>query len=201
MNYAITIARQFGAAGLPVAERLSEKLGIEYYNRDLVDRAAEELKIPATEVLEEEELKDEGRDSFFEKLYPLGNGPKNKQDKIFAAQSHVIQRLAESRSCIIVGRCGDYVLNSHKNALHIYLHASMEYRIKNCMDYLHMTEEEAAKVIPKAEKARNRYYLHYTGYMQDDPEHKDFIIDTEKFGIEGTADILSDIARTFLSGK
>ena len=113
MNYVVTIARQFGAAGLPVAEKLAEKLGIEYYNRDLVDKAAEELDIPAAEILEEEELRNGGQDTIFEKLYPLGNGPKNKQDKIFATQSHVIQRLADRESCVVVGRCSDYVLKNH----------------------------------------------------------------------------------------
>ncbi|MCR4590994.1 MAG: cytidylate kinase-like family protein [Lachnospiraceae bacterium] len=201
MNYVITIARQFGAAGLPVAEKLAQKLGIEYFNRDLVDKAAEELQIPAAEVLEEEELKDGGRDSIFDKLYPLGNGPRSKQDKIFAAQSHVIQRLAERESCIIVGRCADFVLRSRENALHVYLYSPLEYRIHNCVAYLKMSEEEAKKVIPKAEKARNNYYSHYAGYMQDDPAHKDILINTERFGIEGTANVLEQIVRTNLLNK
>ena len=201
MNYVITIARQFGAAGLPVAEKLAEKLGIEYFNRDLVDKAAEELDIPASEILEEEELKDGRRDAVFEKLFPLGNGPKNRQDKIYAAQSHVIQRLAERGSCIIVGRCSDYVLNSHENALHVYLHASFDERVKNCVEYLNMTEAEAKRVVPRAEKARNSYYLHYTGYMQDDPDHKDIIIDSGRFGIEGTAEILENAVRKFLCSE
>lgn len=195
MNYVVTIARQFGAAGLPVAEKLAEKLGIEYYNRDLVDKAAEELDIPAAEILEEEELSNGGQDTIFEKLYPLGNGPKNKQDKIFAAQSHVIQRLADRESCVVVGRCSDYVLKNHENSLHVYLYANLESRMKYCVDYLGMSEDEAAKMIPKAEKARNNYYLHYAGYMQDDPAHKDILINTGRFGVEETADILEKIVR------
>ncbi len=195
MNYVVTIARQFGAAGLPVAEKLAEKLGIEYYNRDLVDKAAEELDIPAAEVLEEEELRNGGQDTIFEKLYPLGNGPKNKQDKIFAAQSHVIQRLADRESCVVVGRCADYVLKNHENALHVYLYADIESRMKYCVDYLGMSEDEASKMIPKAEKARNNYYLHYAGYMQDDPAHKDILINTGRFGVDETADILEKIVR------
>ena len=195
MKYVITIARQFGGAGLPVAEKLAERLGIEYYNRDLVDRAAEELNIPAAEVLEEEELKNSGQDSIFEKLFPLGNGPGYKQDKIFAAQSHVIRWLSDRESCIILGRCSDYVLKSHENSLHVYLYADLEIRVKNCIEYLGLTEEQARKTIPKAEKARDNYYRHYTGYMQDDPGHKDLCIDTGRFGIDGTVDILENIAR------
>ncbi len=195
MNYVVTIARQFGAAGLPVAEELSKRLGVEYYNRDLVDRAAEELKIPASKVLEEEELNNGSRDTFFEKVFPLGNGPGDLQDKIFAAQSHVIQSLAGRESCIIVGRCADYVLSDQKNSLNVYLYASLEERIKNCIEYLGMTAEEAKRVIPKAEKARNNYHLHYTGYMQDDPAHKDILIDTGKVGISVTAEILEKIVR------
>ncbi|MCR5023491.1 MAG: cytidylate kinase-like family protein [Lachnospiraceae bacterium] len=195
MNYVVTIARQFGAAGLPVAEKLAEKLGIEYYNRDLVDKAAEELDIPAAEILEEEELRNGGQDTIFEKLYPLGNGPKNKQDKIFAAQSHVIQRLADRESCVVVGRCSDYVLKNHENSLHVYLYADLESRMKYCVDYLEMSEDEASKMIPKAEKARNNYYLHYAGYMQDDPAHKDILINTGRFGVDETADILEKIVR------
>ncbi len=199
MNYVITIARQFGGAGLPVAEELSERLGIEYYNRELVDRAAEELKIPAAKVLEEEELKDGSRDTFFEKLFPLGNGPSDLQDRIFAAQSHVIQSLAAKESCIMVGRCADYVLRDHENTLNVYLYASLESRVKNCMEYLKMSEEEARKIIPGAEKARDNYHLHYTGYRLDDPDHKDILIDTGKFGVTGTVDILEFIVRNRFS--
>jgi len=195
MNYVVTIARQFGAAGLPVAEKLAEKLGIEYYNRDLVDKAAEELDIPAAEILEEEELINSGQDTIFEKLYPLGNGPRNRQEKIFAAQSHVIQRLADRESCIIVGRCSDYVLKNHSNALHVYLYADMETRIKYCVDYLSMSGDDAAKTIPKAEKARNDYYLHYAGYAQDDPVHKDIFINTGRFSVDEVSDMLEKIVR------
>lgn len=195
-DYVITIARQFGAAGLPVAEELSRRLNIEYFNRVLVDRAAEELKIPAAKVLEEEELKDGRRDSIFEKLFPLGNGPRDLQDKIFAAQSHVIQSLAENRSCIIVGRCADYVLRKFDNTLNVYFYASLEARVRYCVDYLGMSEDEALKIIPKAEKARKNYHIHYTGYELDDPAHKDLLIDTGKFGVSGTADILEHIIKT-----
>ena len=198
MNYVITIARQFGAAGLPVAKELSERLGIEYYNRELVDKAAEELKIPASRVLEEEELNDGARDTIFEKIFPLGNGPRDLQDKIFAAQSHVIQSLAARESCIIVGRCADFVLSDHGNSLNVYLFASMEERIRNCVAYLDMSSEEAKKIIPKAEKARNNYHLHYAGYGQDDPAHKDLLIDTGKVGISLTVEIIEKIVRTRL---
>ena len=195
MKYVVTIARQFGAAGLPVAEKLAEKLGVEYYNRDLVDKAAEELNIPAAEVLEEEELKNSGQDSIFEKLFPLGNGPKDRQDKIFAAQSHVIQRLSDRESCVIVGRCSDYILKNHSNSLHVYLYADLDSRVKYCVDYLGMSESEAMKMIPRAEKARNNYYMHYAGYTQDDPLHKDILINTGRFGVDETADILEKIVR------
>ena len=147
------------------------------------------------EVLEEEENHLDPGDSIFNKLYPLGNGPKARQEKIFAAQSHVIQTLAERQSCIILGRCGDFVLQKKENAIHAYLYASIEERIKNCVEYLHMTEDEAGKVIPRAEKARNNYYLHYAGYEHDDPAHKHIMIDTGKFGIDGAVEILEGMVR------
>ena len=131
-KYVITINRQFGSLGRPIAKRLAEKLGIGYYDRDLIDKAAKALDLPAS-VIDEEEEKAEGHVSvpFRTMLYPLGKGTSDMQDKIFHAQENLIRFLSENETCVIVGRCSDFVLLDRENSMHIYIYAPYQDRLKN----------------------------------------------------------------------
>ena len=123
-TYVVTIQRQFGSMGRPIARNMSEKLGIEFYDRDLVDQAAQKLNLPVSRVRENEETGEKkGRNPFWQMLLPLGSESPDEQDKIFEAQKNIIQFLAEKESCIIVGRCSDFILHDMKNAMHIYIYA------------------------------------------------------------------------------
>ena len=117
-KYVVTITRQFGSLGRPIAKRMSEILDIEYYDRDLVDEAAKKLKLPVSVVdKEEESAKKVPLNPFTRMKYPLGKGTSDTQDAIFEAQQNIIQFLAEKETCIIVGRCSDFILEEMKNAM------------------------------------------------------------------------------------
>ena len=111
-KYVVTITRQFGSLGRPIAKRLSEILQIEYYDRDIVEKTAERMNLPVSVISDQEERSS----GFFRMLFPLGTEAEEKQRRLFQVQSEIISRLAEKGSCIIVGRCADYVLAEERNA-------------------------------------------------------------------------------------
>ena len=195
-KFVVTITRQFGSLGLPGAMRMSEILGIEYYDRDIVDQAAKKLKLPVSVINQEEEKAAKPEISPFSRMmFPLGKGTSSTQDSIFEAQKNIIEFLAEKHSCIIVGRCSDFILGDEKNSMHIYIYASYEARLKHCTEDLGMEEAEARRMIKSVDEARNSYHMQYAGYLPDDKRFKDILIDSSLFGVEGTAEFLAEAVR------
>lgn len=191
-KYVITIARQFGSLGRPIAHRMSELLGIEYYDRDIVDATAKRLNQSVSTISNQEES---AKGAFGKMKFPLGTGTNNIQDEIFKTQSKIINEISEKESCIIVGRCSDYVLQERKNSIHIFIYAPIEERLRNCVDVLHMTPEDAKKTIKEVDKARESYHMHYAKFSPSDYRYKDIMINSSLLGIEGTAQHLVNIIK------
>lgn len=196
-KYIVTIARQFGSLGRPIAMRMSEKLGIEFYDRDIVEAAAQKLNLPVSKIneIEESARKNVKTNSFRRMMYPLGTQADEMQDKLYEAQQNIIKFLAERESCIIVGRCSDFILAEEPNVIRIYIYAPYEARVKNCVNDLNMDEEEARKMIKSVDEARDHYHMHYTGYLPNDQRFKEIMIDSSMLGTEGTADFLVDAVK------
>ena len=195
-KYVVTITRQFGSLGRPIAKRMSEILDIGYYDRDLVDEAAKKLKLPVSVVdKEEESAKKVPLNPFTRMKYPLGKGTSDTQDAIFEAQQNIIQFLAEKETCIIVGRCSDFILEEMKNAMHIYIYAPYDVRVQQSVDNLKMDIQEARQMIVDVDEARDSYHMHYAGYLPDDKNHKDIMIDSSFLGVEKTAQFLAEADR------
>ena len=195
-KYVVTITRQFGSLGRPIAKRMSEILDIGYYDRDLVDEAAKKLKLPVSVVdKEEESAKKVPLNPFTRMKYPLGKGTSDTQDAIFEAQQNIIQFLAEKETCIIVGRCSDFILEEMKNAMHIYIYAPYDVRVQQSVDNLKMDIQEARQMIVDVDEARDSYHMHYAGYLPDDKNHKDILIDSSFLGVEKTAQYLAEAVR------
>lgn len=196
-KYVITITRQFGSMGRPIAKKMAEQLGIEYYDRDIVDQAAKKLNLPVSLVDEAEESakKVAVASPYSRMIYPLGKGTTTTQDKIFEAQQNIIKFLAEKETCIIVGRCADFTLEEMKNAMHVYIYASYAARLEHCIKDLNMEEREAHKMIAAVDQARESYHMQYAGYLPDDKNHKDILIDSSFLGVDGTASYLVEAVR------
>ncbi len=191
-HYAVTINRQFGSLGRPIARDLSRILGIDYYDRDIVDRVAKETDLPVSVVSSEEERSKSG---FFFMKFPLGRGTSETQDRIYETQRRIISHIADREDCIIVGRCSDFVLRNHPNLVRIFIYASYEKRMENCIRNLHMDADSANKMIRDVDQARDAYHLRYAGYTPGDFRHNDFMIDSGFLGIENTAQYLADLIR------
>lgn len=191
-NYVITFTRQFGSLGRQVAQKVSEILEIEYYDRDIVEHAAKKMNLPSSTVTEAEESV---KASLFNMQYPLGIGTTKIQDKIFETQKELINEYAEKENCIVVGRCADYILRDHPNSLHFFLYASYEERIVNCVNALYLSVAEAKKMIKSVDSARASYHKHYAGYLPGDRNHYDILINTAMLGVDGTAELIAEIAK------
>ena len=176
-QYVITISRQFGSMGRSIARELSEILGIEFLDRDIVEATAKRMGLPVSVISDEEESM---KSTFFRRQYPLGMGISSLKDEIFLTQKNIIRDFAAKGSCIIVGRCADYILEDIPNHLNVYVYAPDEARLKNCVD---------------VDAARNRYHKAYIPGWQSVFDHKDLMIDSSRFGIDGTAKILADIVK------
>lgn len=195
-KYIVTITRQFGSMGRPIARHMSEILGIEYYDRDIVDATAKKMNLPVSTVSDAEES---AKNPFFDFLFPLGMENSARKDMIFQTQKSIIMDLADKGSCIVIGRCSDYVLRHCNNLLNIYIYAPIEYRYERCIKDLNIKPENARKMITSVDKAREKYHWKYAGYGCMD--HKDIMINTELFGVEKTAEVLADIVRKKFSQK
>ena len=191
-RYVITISREFGSLGRPIAKRLAELLGIEFYDREIVEKTAQNLGLPVSVIKDREESV---KNRFFNMSYPLGNEATEQQDQIFHEQTKIIREVADKHSCIIVGRCGDYVFENEKNCLRVHIYAPYEARYRNCVDILRMDQEAAKRTIRKVDKARKAYHLHYAGFAPGDPQHLDLLINSDIFGINGTAETLAQIVK------
>ena len=189
-KFTITITREFGSLGRSIARELSQILGVEFYDRDIVEEVANKLNLPVSTVSNEEE---KSRHSFFPRMFPLGTDEEYMQDIIFDVQKDIILNLAKKSSCILVGRCSDFLLEKEKNNINIFIYASYEKRLQNCVDTLGMTESEAKRMILSVDRARNAYHKKYAGYLPGDPEHKQLMIDSSLLGVTGTAKLIAEI--------
>ncbi|MDD6428245.1 MAG: cytidylate kinase-like family protein [Lachnospiraceae bacterium] len=187
-RFIVTISRQFGSLGRPIAIKLSELLGVNFYDRDIVEMTAKNLGMPVSEIKKHEESVGSGE--YLRMMFPLGRSATETQDMIFNEQTRIIRDIADRESCIIVGRCSDFILGNEKNAMHIFIYAPYEDRLRNSIDVLRMGKDEAEKMIKKVDRARKAYHLHYAGYAPEDLLHHDLLLNSSLLGINGSAESL-----------
>ena len=168
----ITISREYASGGRYVGKLLSEKLGINFYDKELIDLAATESGL-ANKYIEETE--EESRKT-------------TNDDRIFIAESKVIKRLADNSSCVIVGRCADYILKDNKNVLKVFLYSNDESKVLRATKYYGLNKSDALKQIKKINKEREKHYNFYTNRKWKDFNNYDLAINVDKLGVEKTAE-------------
>lgn len=189
-RFVVTISRQFGSMGRTIAQLMAWELGINFYDRDIVEETAKRMGLPISVISAEEENVDS---NYFKRQYPLGEGTSNIQDEIFSIQKNIIEDLAKKESCIIVGRCADSILADMENRLNIYIYAPYEKRLENCTKVLKMEEKKARKMIREVDQSRELYHRRYCPEYTDAFSNRDLLIDSSRFGIEKTAEMLAEI--------
>ncbi len=190
----ITIARQYGSGGRTIGQMLAKELGIHYYDKELLKLASEESGIHerlfagADEKLKNSPLLRITRKIYQGQLIPPESEDFTSMENLFNYQAKVIKELAEEESCIIIGRCGDYVLRDYDNVLSVFVHAPEDYCIEQARQKLSMPDKEIRKFILKTDKARADYYKHYTGREWTDARNYDLCLDSSKLGMERCMD-------------
>lgn len=197
-NTIITIGRQFGSGGHEIGELLAKKLGIPFYDRNLVKMAAEELHI--TE--EQAELEDEKKLMSIVSNYNLAMGgysdfmanaefyaPVGRD--LYAVQSAIIKKLAQKGSCVIVGRCADYVLKDYPGCINVFICASKEDRKNRVMDKYHLSERKAAEKMKKIDRERKYYYETYSGKEWGSIQSHQILMNSSLLGKEKIVEYLA----------
>lgn len=191
-NVIITIAREYGSGGRYVGKLLAEKLNVKFYDKELIDVVSNESGL-STEYIEENEQNIHGNLlSSFNTQYTdnLSN-----DDNLFIAESKVVKEIAEKGSCVIVGRCSNYILRDNKNVINVFLYSDDENKVKRAVKYYGLNEKTALKEINKINKSREKHYSYYTNQNWKDLNNYDFAINVDILGVDKTADILANLIK------
>ena len=194
----ITIGRQFGSGGREVGQKLAKALGISYYDKELMTLAANESG------LSEDCFKgaDEQTSDLFSFAFPVGynmlgmisssyyNTDYLSNDKLFQYQSDAIRHVAEKESCVIVGRCADYILRDNPNCLSFFVHNKYENRISRVIEMLQTDRAGAKAKMYKVDKSRAAYYNYYTNKEWGVAASYDFSVDVSVLGIDQTVEFM-----------
>lgn len=184
----ITIAREYGSGGRYVGKLLSEQLNIPCYDKELIYLTAKESGLTKAYIEENEQQK-----KSFSPFYSMDN-------ELFFAESKVIKKLAKN-SCIIIGRCADYVLEKNKNVYRVFLYNSDEAKVKRACKYYGLNKEKALAQIKKINKAREKHYNFYTNRKWMNMNNYDICLDVDALGPVNTALLLADIIEKKIDNK
>jgi len=197
MKTVITIGRQFGSGGREIGVRLSQKLNIPFYDKELLRAAAEKSGLceKIFENLDEQPkslLYSLAMDSYMFSLPGDGAGDSLEQ-QVYLATYDTVRRLADQGPCVIIGRCADYALEDRKNALRLFIDAPLEDRIKAVAAREKLAPEKAKNLILRTDKRRASYYEYYSSQKWGDVDSYDFCLDSSIFGTDGTVDLIEKI--------
>ena len=195
MKTIITIGRQYGSAGHSIGKILADDLGIKYYDKELLERAAKDSGL-CQELFENHDEKP--TNSFLYSLvmdsYSFGYGstmmdmPLNQ--KVFLAQFDAIKKISQDGPCVIVGRCADYALADKPHCLNIFIRSNMDDRIKRISERLNVPENKAKDIIKKKDKERSSYYNYYTSKKWGDARSYDLCLNTSQISVEDSIELI-----------
>ena len=200
-NIVITIARQYGSGGRTVGEMLANDLGIHYYDKELIKLASEESGINEGLFLDaDEKLRNNG---FFKVPVNVYKGeiigPDSKDftstDNLFNFQAKSIKKLAETTSCVIIGRAANFVLKDYDNVLSVFVHAPHDFLMQEAGKVQPLKGKELEKFCAREDKYRSDYYTHHTGQKWTDAMNYDLCLDSSKLGFEKCVEAIKAHAR------
>ena len=181
----ITIAREYGSGGRYVGRLIADRLGIKFYDKDLVTELSKQTGL-SEEYIENNEQKRNSIDALNNGYYfNLSNS-----DELFVKESELIKELAEKESCVIIGRCSDFILKDNENVINVFIYSDMENRINRAVDRYGIDRKEAEKIIKNTDKMRANHYKHYTGKKWGETGNYDMCINSDTLGVEKSADLI-----------
>lgn len=196
MNKIITISRQYGSGGREVGKKLAEHYGIPFYDNEIISSAAKESGFSEVAFQKAEE---KATNSFLYSIamgmsaygnMDMGFAPISVDDQLFLAETKVIRRFAKQGPCVIVGRCADYVLKDMPNTMNLFIHASMESRIKRAIEIYGLEKPRAEENILKFDKCRSNYYGFHTGKKWGDLTNYHLCLRSDIGGMDHTVETI-----------
>ena len=191
----ITIGREYGSGGHQIGQALAERLGVKFYDKQIISLAAQKSGLSDEFIANNEQRVRSGlmqnlaasaaySSGFFSGQYlPLS-------ESIFISQAQVIRDVAAKESAVIVGRCADYVLAGRENTINVFIHAPAEERVKRIMALYHLDEAAAIKAITTSDKERGNHYFRYTDRKWGKAQNYDLCINSALMGIDKTVELL-----------
>lgn len=203
MKTVITISRQFASGGREIGEKLSKELGIPFYDNEIITRAAKESGYAESAFQNVEEKATNsllysiamGMSSYGST--DLGFSQLSLDDRLYIAQSEVIQKVAKEGPCVVVGRCADYVLRDLDHVIHVFIHADIEYRVKRAMEIEKLSPNKIEDTILKNDKRRANYYNYHSSEKWGKAENYHLSLDSGSIGIENAVDLIASYVKIY----
>ncbi len=195
-KFVVTVSREYGSGGRLIGKKLAEELGIGFYDGELLSLVAKESGYTEDFVRRNDQKKTQ---SLLYHLY-IGSQILPASDMIFIAQSRVIKDLYNKESCVIVGRCADYVLRGFGNVINVFITAPLESRIARVRDEYGEQAENYRAYLMKKDKNRIAYYNYFADDAWGKVQTYDISVNSD-IGIDKSADILADYIKTRLGDK
>lgn len=196
MNKVITISRQYGSGGREIGKKLAGKLGIPFYDKELITRAAKESGFAEAAF---EKAEEKATNSLLYSIamgmnaygnQELGFSSLSLDDRIYLAQSDVIRKVAEEGPCVIVGRCADYILKNFPNSVHLFIWADLDYRVERATSVYGLSPVKAAENIVKMDKRRANYYSYHANEKWGKVENYHLSIKSNYLGIDNAVECI-----------
>ena len=186
----ITLSREYGSGGRYIGKLVAEKLGIKLYDKEFVAKLAEETGL-SSEYIENNEQKRGALETLNNGYY---SGLSNS-DELFIKESELIKKVASENSCVIVGRCADFILKENKNVFKVFVYSNMENKIKRTTNIYGLDKNKAEKEINRINKLRANHYKYYTEKDWSNPENYDICINSDSLGVEKAADLICEMIK------
>ena len=194
----ITITRQYGSGGHDIGKLLAEKLGIGFYDKELISLAAKESGIsPEVFAKADERMSNSLLYTLSTGLYNYGSGfsamgdlPMN--DRLYILQHKIIKEKAEKEVFVVVGRCADYILKEYENVVKVFIYADLDVRAKRAVERQDIEPSRVRQAVSKADKNRANYYSFYSGQKWGAPENYDLCINSTHLSTGQAADLIMD---------
>lgn len=193
-NKIITISREFGSGGRYIGRLVAEKLGIPFYDKELIAKVAEKSGL-AEEFVEKKGEYSPSKSMFAYGFVVRNNMGESLEDYLHSIQRKIILELAEQESCVIIGRCADYILKDHPKRLNVFIYSTPEDKIQRIQEYLGGNSEvEAKRMMRDMDKKRRINYNYYTDRKWGDVRHYSLALNSDELGLDRCVDLIVNAA-------
>ena len=186
----ITVSREYGSGGRYVGRLIADKLGIKFYDKEIITKLAEATGLSEEYIENNEQKRDVS--AILNNGFYMGL---DNADELFVKETELIKELAAKDSCVIIGRCADFILKDEKNVIKVFVYSGMEDKIKRATQIYGYEEDKAKKEIERIDKLRANHYKHYTDKDWKDFSNYDICINSDLLGVEKSAEVICNMAK------